>query len=52
MKVRSREEALVETPFLEIDDQGWLAKLRSWLSEREWRLLMAENPRRLYCFDV
>lgn len=50
MKIRSKEEALVETPFLEVDDGLWLRSLRSWLSEEEWNWLMVENPRILYQF--
>lgn len=50
MEVRSREKALMETPFLEIDDSAWLRRLRSWLSGREWYLLTVENPRQLYHF--
>ncbi|KAJ5087180.1 hypothetical protein N7456_010796 [Penicillium angulare] len=48
MKVRTREEALTETPYLEVDDLAWLESLRSWLSDDEWRMLMVENPKRLY----
>lgn len=48
MKVRSREEALIETPFLGVDDGLWVRKLRDWLSEGEWKLLMVENPAVLY----
>ena len=48
MKVREKEEALKETPFLEIDDLLWLKSLRSWLSGEEWDLIMIRNPRELY----
>ncbi|KAJ5396584.1 hypothetical protein N7509_004697 [Penicillium cosmopolitanum] len=48
MKVRTREEALKETPYLEVDDMAWLRGLRSWLSDQEWKTLMVENPQRLY----
>ena len=48
MTVRSKEEALCETSFLEVDDGAWLRSLRSWLSDEEWRLLMVENPNTLY----
>lgn len=48
MKVRSEDEALCETPFLQVDDRAWLDSLRSWLSDKEWRLVMIENPRTLY----
>lgn len=48
MKVRTKEEALQEKPFLEIDDKAWLKSLRSWLADSEWHSLMVLNPRRLY----
>ncbi|RAH80527.1 amidohydrolase 2 [Aspergillus japonicus CBS 114.51] len=48
MKVRTPEEALKPTPYLEVDDLAWLQSLRSWLSEEEWHLLMVENPRKLF----
>ncbi|KAJ6028865.1 hypothetical protein N7540_004441 [Penicillium herquei] len=48
MKVRTREEALTETPYLKVDDLAWLNSLRSWLSDEEWKLLMVQNPQRLY----
>ncbi|KAL2831278.1 hypothetical protein BJY01DRAFT_260603 [Aspergillus pseudoustus] len=48
MKVRSREEALAESPYLEIDDLAWLQSLRRWLSDDEWNQMMVLNPRRLY----
>ncbi|CAI7667286.1 uncharacterized protein N7487_011192 [Penicillium crustosum] len=48
MKVRTREEALKDTPYLEVDDLAWLKSLRAWLSDKEWHLLMVLNPRRLY----
>lgn len=51
MKIRSKEEALVETPFLDVDDGLWLRSLRSWLSDEEWNLLMVENPTALYRFQ-
>ncbi|OQE29818.1 hypothetical protein PENSTE_c002G07051 [Penicillium steckii] len=48
MKVRTREEALTETPYLKVDDLAWLKSLRSWLSDHEWNSLMVQNPQRLY----
>ena len=48
MTVRSKEEALRETPFLEVDDGAWLRSLRKWLSDEEWNLLMVRNPQTLY----
>jgi|SRR5690242_132164 len=48
MKVRSREEALRKTPFLQVDDEKWLNNLREWLSEDEWEMVMVHNPSRLY----
>lgn len=48
MKVRNREEALEDTPFLEVDDERWLRTLKSWLSEEEWDMIMVQNPRRLH----
>ncbi|KAH8704856.1 hypothetical protein BGW36DRAFT_353297 [Talaromyces proteolyticus] len=48
MTVRSREEAMTEIPFLEIDDLAWLKSLRSWLSAEEWNAVMVTNPRALY----
>ncbi|KAI0486361.1 amidohydrolase 2, partial [Xylaria cf. heliscus] len=48
MRVRSQEEALKETPFLEVDDLAWLKSLRSWLSDEEWHLLMVDNPKALF----
>ncbi|KAI9040567.1 uncharacterized protein KD926_008134 [Aspergillus affinis] len=36
------------TPFLEVDDLAWLTSLRSWLSAREWHMLMVTNPQSLY----
>ncbi|KAJ3577793.1 hypothetical protein NPX13_g2772 [Xylaria arbuscula] len=48
MKVRTHEEALMETPFLEVDDEAWLESLKSWLSEEEWDLLMVKNPKMLF----
>lgn len=48
MRVRDREEAMNETPFLEVDDEAWLWSLRSWLSDEEWDLLMVKNPRTLF----
>lgn len=48
MKVRSRDEALQHTPFLQVDDERWLRTLRSWLSEDEWDMMMVRNPSRLY----
>ncbi|GAB7336595.1 hypothetical protein MBLNU13_g09853t1 [Cladosporium sp. NU13] len=50
MKIRSKEEALLETPFLVFDDSIWLQRLREWLSEEEWDLLMVKNPSVLYRF--
>ncbi|OJJ05280.1 hypothetical protein ASPVEDRAFT_31668 [Aspergillus versicolor CBS 583.65] len=48
MKVRTPEEALTETPYLNIDDLAWLRSLRSWLSDEEWNALMVDNPAALY----
>lgn len=48
MKVRTREDALKETPYLEVDDGAWLTSLRRWLSDEEWQLLMVDNPRSLF----
>lgn len=48
MKVRSREEAMNVTPFLDINDEAWLRSLKSWLSTEEWDLLMVDNPRTLF----
>ncbi|KAL3478839.1 hypothetical protein BJX99DRAFT_256046 [Aspergillus californicus] len=48
MKVRTWDEALTETPYLEVDDLAWLRSLRSWLSEEEWNALMVVNPTALY----
>lgn len=48
MRVRTKDEALTETPYLEVDDVAWLKSLRSWLSDYEWKTLMVENPQRLY----
>lgn len=48
MKVRSKEEALRKTPFLQVDDEGWLGVLKGWLSEDEWDMIMVQNPSRLY----
>ncbi|GAB1201972.1 hypothetical protein APSETT445_000570 [Aspergillus pseudonomiae] len=48
MKVRTYDEAMKETPFLEVDDHAWLKSLRSWLSADEWHTLMVETPKALY----
>ncbi|OJJ58092.1 hypothetical protein ASPSYDRAFT_204007 [Aspergillus sydowii CBS 593.65] len=48
MSVRSREEALTESSYLEVDDLAWLNSLRNWLSDDEWQQVMVLNPRRLY----
>ncbi|KAL3464490.1 hypothetical protein BJX64DRAFT_298313 [Aspergillus heterothallicus] len=48
MKVRTPEEALKETPYLNVDDLSWLRSLRSWLSDEEWNTLMVANPTALY----
>ncbi|KAL2671583.1 hypothetical protein Neosp_014173 [[Neocosmospora] mangrovei] len=48
MKVRSHEEAMKETPFLEVDDEAWLRSLRGWLSDEEWDLLMVQNPQNIF----
>ncbi|KAL4916134.1 hypothetical protein BDW62DRAFT_218877 [Aspergillus aurantiobrunneus] len=48
MKVRTPEEALKETPYLNVDDLAWLRSLRSWLSDEEWNALMIVNPTALY----
>lgn len=42
---------MAETPFLNVDDDLWLQKLRGWLSEEEWNFLMVENPAVLYRFE-
>ncbi|GLA26537.1 hypothetical protein AnigIFM63326_003700 [Aspergillus niger] len=47
MKVRTREEALRETPYLVIDDAEWLKSLRSWVTAEEWQAIMVSNPTRL-----
>lgn len=47
MKVRTREEALQEAPYLEVDDEAWLWSLKGWLSDEEWELCMNRNPREL-----
>lgn len=48
MRVRTRKEAVKETPYLEVDDLSWLESLRSWLSDEEWHLLMVDNPKVLF----
>ncbi|KAH7069782.1 hypothetical protein BKA63DRAFT_88647 [Paraphoma chrysanthemicola] len=48
MKVRDHEEAMRETPFLEVDDVAWLRSLKSWVSGEEWDLMMNKNPSELY----
>jgi predicted TIM-barrel fold metal-dependent hydrolase len=48
MKVRSKEDAMKETPFQDIDDRAWLSSLRAWLTNEQWRLLMINNPEELY----
>lgn len=48
MKVRAPEEALKETPHLQVDDEAWLKSLTTWLSDEEWDLLMVQNPRQLF----
>ncbi|RFU28110.1 hypothetical protein B7463_g8222, partial [Scytalidium lignicola] len=48
MKVRTYEEAMKETPYLEVDDEAWLRSLKSWFSNEEWELLMNQNPQELY----
>lgn len=48
MQVRSKEDALRETPYLQVDDRRWLESLKGWLSEDEWRGVMVENPRSLF----
>lgn len=50
MKIRSREEALIETPFLEVEDGKWLRNLQKWLSDKDWNCLMTENAKVLYRF--
>lgn len=49
MKVRGPEEALKETPHLQVDDEAWLRSLKLWLTDEEWDLLMVQNPRQLFC---
>lgn len=48
MKVRSREEALQETPYLKVDDRAWLRQLKSWLTEEQWDLIKVKNPQKVY----
>ncbi|KAL2202216.1 hypothetical protein CC79DRAFT_1373841 [Sarocladium strictum] len=48
MKVRSKEEALKETPYLKVDDKVWLRQLKLWLTDEQWDLVMVKNPQRLY----
>lgn len=48
MKVRTQEEAMTETPFMDVDDEAWLQSLRSWLSDEEWDKVMVQNPSRLF----
>ncbi|KAI0177060.1 hypothetical protein BJ166DRAFT_585196 [Pestalotiopsis sp. NC0098] len=48
MKVRTQEEAMTETPFMDVDDEAWLQSLRSWLSDEEWDKVMVQNPGRLF----
>ncbi|GME26188.1 uncharacterized protein LTHEOB_3320 [Neofusicoccum parvum] len=48
MKVRTKEEALAETSFLDVDDRQWLLSLRGWLTDEEWQLLMVKNPEELF----
>lgn len=48
MKVRSKEEAMQETPFQKTDDRAWLNSLRLWLTDEQWDLLMVKNPEELY----
>lgn len=48
MKIRSPEEALIETPFLEVDDEAWLRSLKSWMTGEQWDLVMIKNPSELY----
>ena len=47
MKVRTREAAMQETPYLDVHDEAWLRSLSSWLSDEERRLLMFENAEKL-----
>ncbi|KAI9151242.1 4-sulfomuconolactone hydrolase [Paramyrothecium foliicola] len=48
MKVRSQEEALSETPFLDVNDEAWLRNLKKWLTKEQWDLIMLQNPEGLY----
>jgi predicted TIM-barrel fold metal-dependent hydrolase len=48
IKVRTHEEAMKETPYLEVDDEAWLRSLRSWLSDEEWDLVMVQNTTKLF----
>lgn len=48
MKLRTKEEALKETPYLQVDDRQWLLSLREWLTDEQWQLLMIENPQELF----
>lgn len=34
--------------FVDFDDRAWVQKLKGWLTEDQWHLLMVENPRRLF----
>jgi len=48
MKLRTKEEALQETPYLKVDDRAWLTSLKSWMSDEEWKLVFLENPKALF----
>ncbi|KAH7010042.1 hypothetical protein EDB80DRAFT_839153 [Ilyonectria destructans] len=48
MKVRTHDEAMRETPNMDVDDEAWLRSLRLWLSDEEWDLLMVQNPSQLF----
>ena len=48
MKVRSKQDALQETPYLKVDDRAWLSQLKSWLTDEQWDFIMVKNPQRLY----
>lgn len=39
-------------PFVEFDDRAWALKLKSWVSEEEFQLLMVDNPRRLLSYTA
>ncbi|ORY81811.1 hypothetical protein BCR35DRAFT_321341 [Leucosporidium creatinivorum] len=34
--------------FVDFDDRAWVERLKGWLTEQQWQLLLVENPRRLF----